>query len=56
MLELIGLGVGVAGAWFMLATAVMAGALGAFVVVKLAREALDMMESAWQGLCRWLGV
>ena len=56
MLELIGLGVGLLGTWFFVATAVMAGALGAFVVVKLAREVLDIMESAWQGLCRWLGV
>lgn len=56
MLELLGVGVGVMGAWFLIATAVMAGALGAFLTVKLAREVLDVMESAWQGLCRWLGV
>lgn len=54
MLELMGLGT--VAAWLAIATAVMAGALGAFVAVKLAREVLDMMESAWQGLCRWLGV
>ena len=43
-------------AWLLVATAVMAGALGAFLLVKMTRETLDVLEMRWQALCRWLGL
>lgn len=55
MLELIGLGIGAVATWMLIASAVTAGALAAYVLVKVARKVLDMAEMAWQGFCRWIG-